>query len=123
MRIVILFPVDSKKPGRGFREEVFEIPRDVLREMFEVYRQTRNVSRAVDVPCKWVAGEAARRWCRSMGRSKDEVCIDEYLDKQGERIMQQCEVSVRRWIADVAEECIKKCGRERNCLESCINEL
>jgi hypothetical protein len=121
MKVVILFPRDSKRPGKGFREEVFLIPKEVLREMFEVYRQTKNVNRAVDVPCEWVEKEAAKRWCRVMGRGGDENCINEYLDKQGERIMQQCEPSVRRWIADVAE-CIKKC-KERNCLESCIDEL
>ena len=119
MKIVVLFPVDSKKPGRGFREEVFEIPRDVLREMFEVYRETRNVSRAVDVPCEWVVREAAKRWCRSVGRSRDEACIDEYLSKQGERIMQQCEPSVRRWIAEAAE-CLEECGRDRECLKRCL---
>ena len=118
----MLFPVDSKRPGRGFREEVFEIPPEVLRDMLEVYRRTKNVSRAVDEGCGWVAREAARRWCRSMGRPRDEACIDEYLSKQGERIIQQCEPSVRRWIADVAE-CIKRCNRERNCLEGCIKEL
>ena len=122
MKVVVLFPVDSKRPGKGFREEVFEVPRDVVRDMFETYRESRNVGRAVDVVCEWVAKEAARRWCRSMGRPRDEACIDEYLSKQGERIIQQCEPSVRRWIADVAE-CIKRCNRERNCLEGCIKEL
>jgi len=122
MRVVVLFPKDSKRPGKGFREEVFEVPPEVLREMFEVYRQTKNVNRAVAVPCEWVSREAARRWCRSMGRHNDEACIDEYLNKQGERIIEQCEPSVRRWIAEVAE-CLKKCGKERNCLESCISKL
>ena len=118
----MLFPVDSKRPGRGFREEVFEVPVEVLREMFETYRRTRNVNRAINEGCEWVAKEAAKRWCRGMGRPKDEECIDEYLSKQGERIIQQCEPSIRRWIADVAE-CIKKCNRERNCLEGCVREL
>ena len=122
MRVVVLFPKDSKRPGRGFREEVFEIPTEVLVEMFEVYRETRNVSRAVDVPCEWVAGEAAKRWCKSMDRPNDENCINEYLDKQGEQIIKQCEPSVRRWIAEVAE-CISKCGRDRNCLKDCVKEL
>ncbi len=122
MRTTILFPRDSKKPGKGFREEVFEIPVEVLREMFEVYRQTKNVNRAVDEGCGWIAKEAAKRWCRSMGRSKDEECIEEYLSKQGERIMQQCEPAVRRWIAEVAE-CISQCGRDRNCLKGCVEAL
>ena len=119
MRVVILFPRDSKRIGRGFREEVFEVPPEILREMFEVYRETRNVNRAIDVPCSWVAKEAARRWCKSMGREGDESCIDEYLDKQGERIIEQCEPSARQWIAEVAE-CIKKCGRSRECLKECL---
>jgi hypothetical protein len=122
MRIVILFPVDSKRPGRGFRKEVFEVPVEVLREMLETYRRTRNVNRAINEGCEWVAKEAAERWCRSMGSPKHEECMNEYLNKQGERIIQQCEPSMRRWIAEVAE-CIKKCGRERNCLEGCIKEL
>jgi len=122
MRVVVLFPVDSKRPGKGFREEVFEVPVEILKEMLETYRLTRNVNRAVAVPCEWIASEAAKRWCRSMGRSKDEECINEYLDKQGERVIQQCEPAVRRWVAEVAE-CIKKCNRERNCLEVCVKEL
>jgi hypothetical protein len=122
MRVVILFPKDSKKLGKGFREEVFEVPPEVLKEMFEVYRQTGNINRAVDEGCGWIAKEAAKRWCKSMGRSKDEDCIDEYLNKQGERIMQQCESAVRRWIAEVAE-CISKCGRDRNCLKGCVEVL
>jgi hypothetical protein len=122
MRIIVLFPKDSKKPGRGFREEVFEVPQDVVRDMFETYRQTKNVNRAVDVICEWIVNEAARKWCRSMGRPRDEECIEEYLNKQGERIIQQCVVSVRKWIADVAV-CLQQCGRERNCLEGCIKEL
>jgi hypothetical protein len=122
MRVVVLFPKDSKKPGKGFREEVFEVPSEVLREMFEVYKETRNINRAVDVPCGWVAREAARQWCKSMGRSDDEDCISEYLDKQGERIMQQCEPAVRRWIVEVAE-CIKECDRDRNCLKGCVEVL
>jgi len=122
MRVVVLFFRDSKRPGRGFREEVFEVPSEVLVEMFEVYRETRNINRAIMVPCEWVAGEAARRWCRSMGRQKDEGCISEYIDRQGERIVQQCEPSVRKWIAEVAE-CINKCGRDRNCMRSCIKRL
>ncbi|MFZ8857907.1 MAG: hypothetical protein ACO2O1_06670 [Candidatus Caldarchaeales archaeon] len=122
MRVVILFPRDSKRPGRGFREEVFEVPAEVLREMLEVFRETRNVSRAVDVVCEYVAGEAAKRWCRSVGRFGDEECIDEYLSKQGERIMQQCGPAVRRWVSEVAE-CVSRCGRDRNCLKDCIKEL
>jgi len=122
MRVVVLFPVDSKRPGRGFRREVFEVPVEVVREMLEMYRLTKNVNRAVAVPCEWVANEAAKRWCRSMGRAKDEACLNEYLDKQGERIIQQCEPSVRRWTAEAAE-CLKRCGMERNCLESCVKEL
>ena len=122
MRVVILFPRDSKRPGRGFREEVFEVPAEVLREMLKTYRETRNVSRAVDVVCEYVAGEAAKRWCRSVGRSGDEKCIDEYLSKQGERIIQQCESAVRRWVSEVAE-CVSRCGRDRNCLKGCIKEL
>ena len=118
----MLFPVDSKRPGRGFREEVFEVPVEVLREMFETYRRTRNVNRAINEGCEWVAKEAAKRWCRSVGRPKDDECMNEYLDKQGERIIQQCEPAVRRWIAEVAE-CIKNCNRERNCLEGCVKEL
>jgi hypothetical protein len=121
MKVTILFPRDSKRPGKGFREEVFEVPVEVLREMFEVYRQTKNINRAIAVPCEWVAGEAAKRWCKSMGRPNDEVCIDEYLNKQGERIMQQCEPAARQWISEAAE-CIKKCGRDRECLRSCIKE-
>ena len=119
MRIVVLFPVDSKKPGRGFKTEIFEVPHEVVREMFEVYRETRNVSRAVDVPCEWVAREAAKRWCRSMGRPKDEACIDEYLNKQGERIMQQCEPSARRWLVEAAD-CVKRCDKNRECLKECL---
>ncbi len=122
MKVEVLFPKDSKRIVRGFRKEVYEVPLEVLREMFEVYRQTRNVNRAVDVPCEWVAREAARRWCRSMNRERDENCMNEYLDKQGERIMQQCIPSVRRWISEISE-CIKKCGKSRECLESCIKEL
>jgi hypothetical protein len=94
----------------------------VVREMFEVYRETKNINRAISVPCEWVAGEAARRWCRSVGRSKDEECIEEYLDKQGERIIQQCEPTARRWIYEAAD-CINKCGRDRNCLEGCVKAL
>jgi hypothetical protein len=119
MKVVVLFPVDSKRIGKGFKEEVFEVPPEILREMFEVYRETRNVNRAIDVTCSWVASEAARRWCRSMGRPKDEACIDEYLDKQGERIIEQCETSVRRWIAETAE-CLRECGRDRECLKRCF---
>jgi hypothetical protein len=119
MRIVILFPVDSRKPGKGFRGEVFVIPRDIVRSMFETYMQTRNISRAVDEPCEWVVYEAAKRWCRSMGRSKDEACIDEYLDRQGERIRQQCYPAVRQWIMEVAE-CLKECGRDGECLKRCL---
>ncbi|MCI4408320.1 MAG: hypothetical protein JHC26_04460 [Thermofilum sp.] len=122
MRVRILFPKDSKRPGKGFREEVYEVPGEVVREMFETYRETRNVDRAIDVVCEYVANEAAKKWCRSMGRPKDEDCIDEYLSKQGERIISQCEITVRRWIYDVAE-CIKRCGRERKCLESCVKGL
>jgi hypothetical protein len=122
MRMVVLFPKDSKRPGKGFREEVFEVPAEVLREMFEVYRQTKNVNRAVNVMCEWVAGEAARRWCRSTGRPGDEACIDEYISKQGERIIQQCEPSVRQWVAGVAE-CVTQCDRSRECLKSCIKKL
>ena len=119
MRIVISFPVDSKKPGRGFREEVFEVPPEILREMFETYMQTRNVNRAIDEPCEWVMYEAARRWCRSMGRLKDDTCISEYLDKQGERIRQQCYPVARRWIAEAAE-CLKECDKDRECLKRCL---
>jgi hypothetical protein len=119
MRVVVLFPRDSKRPGKGFKEEVFEVPPEVLREMFEVYKETRNVNRAIVVPCEWVAREAARRWCRSMGRPGDEVCINEYLDKQGERIIEQCEPSARRWVAEAAE-CLKECGRDRECLKRCF---
>jgi len=122
MRVVVLFPVDSKRPGKGFREEVFEVPAEILKEMFETYRRTGNVNRAINEGCEWVAKEAAKRWCRSMGRPKDEACLNEYLDKQGERIIQQCEPAVRRWIAEAAE-CIKRCGKERNCLEGCVKEL
>jgi len=122
MRVVVLFYKDSKRPGKGFREEVFEVPAKVLRGMLETYRRTRNVNRAIYEGCEWVAKEAAKRWCRSMGRPKDEACLNGYLDKQGERIIQQCEPSMRRWVAEVAE-CIKRCGIERNCLESCIKEL
>ena len=122
MRVVVLFPRDSKRPGRGFREEVFEVPVEVLRGMLETYRETRNVNRAVDEGCEYVAREAAKRWCRSVGRSSVEECIDEYLNKQGERIIQQCGPAVRRWISDVAE-CVSKCGKDRNCLKSCIKEL
>jgi hypothetical protein len=122
MRITVLFPRDSKRPGKGFKEEVFEVPPEVLREMLETYKRTRNVNRAIDEGCGWVANEAARRWCRSMGRSKDEDCIVEYLDKQGERIVQQCEPAMRRWIAEVAG-CISRCGRDRNCLKSCVKDL
>jgi hypothetical protein len=122
MRVVILFPRDSKRIGKGFREEVFEVPPEVLRDMFEVYRRTRNVNRAVDEVCEYVAKEAAKRWCRSMGRVGDEDCIDEYLNKQGERIIQQCGPAVRKWISEVAE-CISKCGKDRNCLKGCIKEL
>jgi len=122
MKVVILFPKDSKRIGRGFREEVFEIPPKILKGMLETYRRTKNVNRAVYEGCEWIAKTAAKRWCRSMGRPRDEACIDEYLSKQGERIIQQCEPAVRRWIADVAE-CIKRCNRERNCLEGCIKEL
>jgi hypothetical protein len=119
MEIIILFPVDSKRIGKGFREEVFEVPSEILREMFETYRETRNVSRAVAVPCEWIAREAAKRWCLSMGRFKDEACIDEYLNKQGERIIEQCEPSVRRWIVEAAE-CLKECGKDRECLKRCF---
>jgi hypothetical protein len=122
MKVEVLFPKDSKRPGRGFRKEVFEIPQEILREMFETYRQTKNVNRAIAVPCEWVAGEAARRWCRAVGRSNDEDCINEYLDKQGERIIQQCEPSARRWIAETAE-CLKRCEKDRNCLKDCIKKL
>jgi hypothetical protein len=121
VRVLILFPRDSKRPGRGFREEVFEVPVEVLREMLEVYRQTKNINRAIAVPCEWVSREAAKRWCRSMGRPKDEACIDEYLSKQGERIIEQCEPSVRRWIHEVAE-CLKQCSKDRECLKNCIKE-
>jgi len=119
MKIVVLFPIDSKRPGKGFKTETFEVPPEVVREMFETYRETRNVNRAVDVPCEWVAIEAAKRWCRSMGRPKDEACINEYLDKQGERIRQQCYPVVRRWIMEAAE-CLKECGRDRECLKRCF---
>jgi hypothetical protein len=122
MNIVILFPRDSKRPGRGFREEVFKVPPEVVREMFEVYRRTGNINRAVAEPCEWVANEAAKRWCRSMGRPKDVNCINEYLDKQGERIIQQCEPAAKRWIYDAAE-CVKQCGRDRNCLEECVKRI
>jgi len=122
MRVRILFPKDSKRPGKGFREEVYEVPGEVVREMFETYRETKNVNRAIDVVCEYVANEAAKKWCKSMGRPNDENCISEYLDKQGERIVSQCEAVVRRWIYDVAE-CIKRCGRERKCLESCVKGL
>jgi hypothetical protein len=122
MRVVVLFPRDSKRPGRGFREEVFEVPSEVLRGMLETYRETRNVGRAVDEVCGYVAREAAERWCRSIGRSGSEECIDEYLNKQGERIVQQCEPAVRRWISEVAE-CIKRCSKDRNCLKDCVKEL
>jgi hypothetical protein len=119
MRIVVLFPRDPKRPGRGFREEVFEVPPGILREMLEVYRQTKNINRAVAVPCEWVSREAARRWCRAMGRKDDWNCIAEYLDKQGERIVQQCEPATRRWIEEVAE-CLNKCGRDKECIKRCI---
>jgi hypothetical protein len=119
MKVVILFPKDSKRPGKGFREEIFEVPLEVLREMFEVYRQTRNVNRAVAVPCEWVAKEAARRWCRTMGRERDWSCIDEYLSKQGERIIQQCEPSAKRWIHEAAE-CLKECKGDVGCIKRCM---
>jgi len=122
MRVVILFPRDSKRVVKGFREEVVEVPPEVLREVFEVYRRTRNVNRAVNEGCEWVAKELSKRWCRSMGRPGDEDCMDEYLSKQGERIIQQCETSMRMWIADVAE-CVKKCGRDRDCIKECIRTL
>jgi hypothetical protein len=122
MKVAVLFPRDSKKPGKGFREEVFEIPPEILREMFEVYRETRNVNRAVAVPCEYVSSEAAKRWCWAMNRPNDEDCINEYLDKQGEQIIKQCEPSVRRWIAETAE-CLKRCKKDRNCLKDCIKEL
>jgi ribosomal protein L31E len=119
MKVRVLFPKDSKKLVKGFREEVYEIPPEVLREMFETYRQTRNASRAVDVICEYVAREAAERWCRAvMGRMTEE-CISEYLDRQGERIREQCETSVRMWLASVAE-CMEKCGKDRKCLGECM---
>ena len=127
-------------------EEVFEVPVEILKEMLEMYRLTRNVNRAVAVPCEWIydavsalgrVGSEFYAWwrrvvpdfagwwggcdvelmsCEDMvrvavacwpnirqGMFKDEECINEYLDKQGERVIQQCEPAVRRW-----------CGRSWN---------
>ena len=119
MKVTILFPKDSKRIGKGFKEEVFEVPPEVVREMFEVYIQTRNVNRAVAVICEWVSTRAAERWCRAMGRERDWNCISEYMDKQGERIVEQCEPSVRRWVSEVAE-CLRRCNKDRECLRKCV---
>jgi hypothetical protein len=120
VKVRVLFPIDSKRPVRGFREEVYDVPGEVVREMFETYRQTRNINRAIDVVCDYVVSEAARRWCRAMGVSgRMEACVDEYASRQGERIREQCEISVRQWIAAVYE-CTERCGKDRKCLAECI---
>ena len=119
MKIRILFPRDSKKLTKGFKEEVYEVPAEVLREVLETYRQTRNINRAIDVVCSYVAMRAAEKWCTAMGRKGDMVCINNYLDKQGERIREQCETSFRQWLA-IMTECTEKCGKDRECLSECI---
>jgi hypothetical protein len=120
MKVRVLFPRDSKRLVRGFREEIYEIPPEVLRGMFETFRETKNVNRAIDVVCDYVVNEAARRWCRAVGVSERlEACINDYTDRQGERIREQCEISVRRWMTLVTE-CMERCGRDRKCLSECI---
>jgi len=74
------------------------------------------LSRAIDVVCEYVVETAAEEWCRRMGMRSDE-CVTGYIDKQGERIREQCELAVRAWLFNVYE-----CVRQGRLDVECVNE-
>jgi len=112
MIVKVLFPQER---GR-FVERRYEVPVEVIRDMFNTYRETRNLSRAIDVVCEYVVETAAEEWCRRMGMRSDE-CVTGYIDKQGERIREQCELAVRAWLFNVYE-----CVRQGRLDVECVNE-
>jgi len=121
MIVRVLYPRDSKHLAKGFETRDYVVPREVLVSFFDEYRRSRNFARAVDVICGYVAGLAAEEWCRAVGAGRRDDCIVGYLDKQGERIREQCEVAVRAWVVHTAE-CLRQCGRDFSCFEKCYYE-
>jgi len=112
MIIKVLFPQER---GR-FVEKRYEVPVEVVRDMFNTYRETRNLSRAIDVVCGYIVEVAAEEWCKRMSMRSDE-CVTGYIDKQGERIREQCELAVRAWLFNVYE-----CVRQGRLDVECVNE-
>ena len=112
MMVRILFSQDK----RGFVERRYEVPVEVVRDMFSTYRETRNLNRAIDIVCRYVAETAAEEWCEKMGMRGNDECIIGYIDKQGERIMEQCELAVKAWLVNVYE-----CVKEDKLSSECFN--
>jgi len=113
MMVRILFPQGK----RGFVERRYEVPVEVVRDMFSTYRETRNLNRAIDVVCRYVVETAAEEWCEKMGRKNDDDCIIGYVDRQGGRIAEQCELAVKAWLVNVYE-CIKEDKLSSECFNA-----
>jgi hypothetical protein len=119
MRFELGFPKDSKNPLKGMTVVVVEIGPAAIRDCFEESgtNKMRFISCVVDLMIYSVAAE----WCRSMGvpRERMEECIEVYSLNQGERIRENAEAAVKKWIIESAD-ILKRCDRNRTCIMAAL---
>jgi len=126
LKVTIRYWRDSRDPSKGAVEKVVEVPRDVVVAMFEEYRRSRNIRRAIAEVCEWVVQHEAEAYARSMC-GEDEACFSEFynlwVERQGVNVERQCENAVKLWLANIAEalnECVRKCNKDRSCMRECL---
>jgi len=126
LKITIRYWRDSRDPSKGAVTKTVEVPRDVVVAMFEEYKKSRNIRRAIDEVCGWLVQSEAEAYARSMC-GEDKECFERYyelwIERQGVNVERQCEAAVKLWLANVAEalsECAKKCNKDRSCMRECL---
>mgnify|MGYP001626305496 CR=1 FL=1 len=119
MRFRVFFPRDSKNPLKGMVEVVVEVGPVAVRDCFE--QSGGNKIRFVDCMADLIVNSLASEYCRSMGvpREKFESCVEMYALNQGERIRENVEASLKKWIMEVAD-IIKRCNKNRTCIMAAL---
>jgi hypothetical protein len=119
MRFRVFFPRDSKNPLKGVTEVVVEVGPVAVRECFE--ESGGNRARFIDCMADLIVNSLAAEWCRSMGvpNEKMQDCIETYSLNQGERIRENVEASIKKWIIETAD-LLKRCNKSRTCIMAAL---
>ena len=119
MRFRVFFPRDSKNPLKGMVEVVVEVGPIVVRDCFKESGGSRE--RFISCIADIIVNSLASEYCRSMGVSREgfESCVEMYSLNQGERIRENVEASIKKWIIETAD-ILKRCGRDRTCIMAAL---